>query len=98
MRTTEKEINDLVKSIADLAGLSNNKAQAKESGHESYLTYENAACYGGYRLIMIGVSNGAHYGAFNMSSCCARLKPAVFAEMLKGIIYGLEYDKRKRND
>jgi hypothetical protein len=98
MRTIEKEINDLVKRAADLAGLSNNKKAAIEANHKSYLSYENAACYGGYRLIMIGVSNGAHYGAFNMSSCCARLKPAVFAEMLKGIIYGLEYDKRKRND
>jgi hypothetical protein len=93
MRTTEKQINDQVKRIADLAGLANNKKQAIELGHTQYLACENAACYGGYRLIMVGVSNGGHYGAFNMSSCCARLKPAVFSEMLTGLENGLEFKK-----
>lgn len=95
MKTTETQISQLVKEIADLSGLVNNKKAAIEANQDKYLSYENAACYGGYRLIMVGVTNGAHYGAFNMSSCCARLKPAVFAEMLNGIIYGLQYDKRK---
>ena len=94
MRTTESQISNLVKEISDLSGLANNKAKAKELGQDKYLSFENAACYGGYRLIMIGVANGAHYGAFNMSSTCARLKPSAFADMLNGIISGLEFSKK----
>ena len=90
MRTTEKEISQLVAEAAKLAGLSNNKKQAIEAGHDKYLSYENAACYGGYRLIMVGVANGAHYGAFNMGSTCPRQKPAVFSLMLQSLIAGLE--------
>jgi len=93
MRTTEKQISQLVKEAADLAGLANNKKQAIELGQKSYLAFENAAVYGGYRLIMIGVDNGAHYGAFNMGSTCPRLKPAAFADMLIGLINGLEFKK-----
>ncbi len=90
MRTTETQISNLIKTICELTGKSNNMTQAIERGHETYLSYENAACYGGYRLISIGIKNGAHYGAFNWGSTEPRLKPAAFAERLEGLIAGLE--------
>lgn len=93
-RITEKHISQLVKQVADLAGLSNNRASAIAAGHESYLTFENAACYGGYRLITVKVSNGAHYGAFQWGSTEPRVKPAVFADRLNALIVGLEYAKK----
>ncbi len=93
MRTTEKQINDLIKEICDLTGLANNRKQAIEQGKESYLTYENAAVYGGYRLISVQVKTGAHYGAFNWSSTEPRVKPAVFVERLQALITGLSYNK-----
>lgn len=93
MKTTEKEISQLIKQICDLSGLKNNKQDAIKNGQKAYLTYENAAVYGGYRLIMVQVDNGAHYGAFNWGSTEARVKPSVFAERLSGLITGLEYNK-----
>lgn len=56
MKTTEKQISQLIKKICDLTGKSNNKKQAIENGHDKYLTYENASIYGGYRLISVGVT------------------------------------------
>lgn len=92
-RTTQ--IANLIADIAKLAGLSNNKQSAINAGHINYLTYENAAVYGGYRLIMVNVTNGGHSGAFGGNGCEARLKPAVFIEKLNGIKYGLEFDKKQ---
>ncbi len=94
MKTTETQISKLVAEVAKVAGLSNNKKAAIEVGQDKYLSYENAACYGGYRLIMVGVNNGAHYGAFDFSSTCPRQKPAVFALMLESLIMGLETAKK----
>lgn len=93
-RITEKQISQLVKEVADLAGLANNKAAAVAANQPSYLSFENAACYGGYRLIMVGVNNGAHYGAFQWGSTEPRVKPAVFADRLNALIVGLEFNKR----
>lgn len=93
MKTTEKEISQLIAKISQLTGIANSRKSAIENGQDKFLSYENAACYGGYRLIMIGVNNGAHYGAFNWSSTEPRLKPAVFAERLNGLIVGLESAK-----
>lgn len=87
---TSTQINNYIAEIAKLAGLSNNKSQAIQLGHERYLTYENTPVYGGCRLIMINVKNGGHSGAFGGNGCEARLKPAVFIEKLNGIIAGLE--------
>lgn len=91
MRTTEKQISQLVKEICDLTGMVNNRTAAKEQGKEGYLTYENAAIYGGYRLITVQVANGAHYGAFQWGSTEPRVPASVFAERLNGLIAGLEY-------
>lgn len=65
MRTTQKELNDLLKDICDITGLSNNKEQAIKQNQDKYLVLENASCYGGWRLVNVGVNNGAHYGAFD---------------------------------
>jgi len=93
MKTTEAQISKLIAQLAKLAGMSNNKMSAIEAGREFYLSYENAPVYGGYRLIMINVKNGSHYGAFGMSSTCPRQKPATFSLMLESLILGLEYAK-----
>ena len=95
MRTTEAQLNNLVKQICDLTGMSNNKAQAIEKGQDKYLALENAACYGGWRLINVGVNNGAHYGAFNFGSTDARVKASEMATKLRGIIAGLEYKNKQ---
>lgn len=88
--STQKRIENLIAELAKAAGLSNNKKQAIENNQEQYLTYENAAIYGGYRLIMVGVSNGGHYGAFGFSSTEPRVKGPVFIVKLEGILAGLK--------
>ncbi len=93
MRTTEKEISQLIAQIAQLVNLPNSRKQAIETGAKRFLTYENAACYGGYRLICVTVEGGSHYGALGMSSTMPRQKPAVFAVMLEGILTGLQCAK-----
>ena len=94
MRTTEAQLNNLIKDICDITGMSNNKEQAVEKGQDKYLALENATCYGGWRLINVAVSNGACYGAFNFGSTDARVKASEMATKLKGIIAGLEYKNK----
>jgi|GEM_PF-4612607 len=95
MRTTETQISQLIKEVCDLTGLKNNKQAAIAGGQKAYLTYENAAVYGGYRLIMVQVATGAHYGAFQWGSTEPRVKAAIFADRLNGLIAGLQYDKKQ---
>lgn len=93
MRTTEKQLNDLVKHICDLTGKANNKEMAIKNNQDKFLALENAPIYGGWRLITVGVNNGAHYGAFGGNGTEARLKASEMATKLKGIIAGLEFNK-----
>ena len=94
MRTTEKQLNNLVKVICDITGLSNNRAQAIEKGQDKYLSLEYASCYGGWRLINVGVKNGAHYGAFGGNGTENRLKAYEMYIKLDSIINGLEYNSK----
>jgi hypothetical protein len=91
MRTTTKELNDLVKQLADLTGMSNTREAAIKAGQDKYLLLENAPIYGGWRLVSIGVKNGAHYGAFGGNGCESRLKAYEMAIKLRALIAGLTY-------
>lgn len=93
MRTTEKQLNDLVKQICDLTGLSNNRKQAIERNQDKFIALENSSIYGGWRLINVGVNNGAHYSVFNFGSSDARVKASEMKTKLNGIIAGLEHKK-----
>lgn len=93
MRTTSKQLNDLVKQLADLTGMSNNREAAIKAGHDRYLYLENSSAYGGWRLVAVGVANGAHYGAFNGSGCESRLKAYAMAIKLRALIAGITFNK-----
>jgi hypothetical protein len=95
MKTTQKQLNDMVKEICDLSGLKNNRNDAIKSGQDKYLAIDYTACYGGYRLVMIKVEGGGQYGAFNWGSTCPRIKASEFSERLEGLIAGLEYAKHE---
>lgn len=90
MATSRKTLDILVTEIADLLNLATSKEQAIEKGQDKYLYLEYASVYGGYRLVNVGVSNGAHYRALGMSSTSARLKASEMETMLRGIITGIE--------
>lgn len=87
--TNTQHLNQLLESIAEITGEAINKEQAKEKGHERYLHIEYASIYGGYRLVNVGVNNGAHYGAFGENGCEARLKYKEMVIKLNGILAGL---------
>jgi hypothetical protein len=93
--TTQKRIENLIAELAKAAGLTNNKKSAIEKNHEYYLTYENAAVYGGYRLIMVSVKNGSHSGAFGFSSTEPRVKGPVFIVKLEAILAGIKTEIKR---
>lgn len=88
--TNAQHLNNLLASIAEITGECISREQAKEKGHERYLFLENASVYGGWRLVNVGVNNGAHYGAFGGNGCEARLKYKEMVIKLEGILAGLE--------
>jgi len=82
---------DIERQVNYLAELSNTK---KTEDCKSYLAIDYAPVYGGYRLVMVNKENGGHYGAFNQSSCSARMKTNEFSSYLTGLIAGIEYVKK----
>ena len=81
----KKEIELKFNQLTLLTGL-NKKENCKE-----YLGLDFAACYGGYRLVMIQSGSGGHYGAFGKSSACSRMKAKEFICYLDGLIEGIEF-------
>lgn len=88
--TNAQHLNQLLGYITEITGEATSEDQAKEKGYERYLFIEHAASYGGYRLVNVGVNNGAHYGAFGGNGCEARLKYKEMVIKLEGILAGLE--------
>jgi len=87
--TQAQHLNQLLSDIAEITGEATSKEQAKEKGHERYLYLEYASAYGGWRLVGVGVNNGAHYGVFGGNGCEARLKYKEMVIKLDGILAGL---------
>ena len=89
MKTTKSELNTLLKRVSELSGISTEKKE----GEKYHLYLEFAACYGGYRLVMVNNENGGHFGAFGESSCCERLRAGKMADKLRTIVHTLEVVK-----
>ena len=80
-RTRKSELESLLQTISELSGISTEKKE----GEKYHLYLEFAACYGGYRLVMVNNETGGHFGAFGDSSCCERLPAGKMAEKLRTI-------------
>ena len=80
-RTRKSELESLLRSISELSGIS----LEKKEGEKYHLYLEFAACYGGYRLVMVNNETGGHFGVFGDSSCCERLRAGKMAEKLRTI-------------
>jgi hypothetical protein len=81
-----KEIKQLMCEVASKFNLATSKEDAINKSQEKYLWVDFASSYGGYRLVMVGVSNGGHYGAFNQSSCCRRMSKKEMVAYLNGLL------------
>lgn len=88
-RITTKDLNKLLEMIAKKTGQAINPEQAKEMGKTNYLYLEYASAYGGYRVVNIGIENGAHYGALGESSCVGRRSAKDMQTRLWGILDGI---------
>ena len=88
-RTRKSELHNLLQTISELSGISTDK----RDGEKYHLYLEFAACYGGYRLVMVNNETGGHFGAFGESSCCERLSAGKMADKLRTIVNTLEVVK-----
>ena len=88
-RTRKSELQNLLQTISKLSGISTDKKE----GEKYHLYLDFAACYGGYRLVMVNNENGGHFGAFGESSCCERLSAGKMADKLRTIVNTLQVVK-----
>jgi len=77
------EIEQLVSTLNEIA--------PDKRGYRYYAEF--ASCYGGYRLVAVNPVGGGHAGAFNQSSCCARVPKKAFILYLNGLIAGINAAK-----
>jgi len=85
-----KNLKLILLDICNALDLPTNKQDAINKGAEMYLDLEFSSHYGGYRLINVGVKNGAHYGAFGESSACARKSKKEMTSYLEGLYNGIK--------
>lgn len=83
MMTKNELLNALLSDLAGMTGQATSKEQAIAMGKDRYLFIEYASNYGGYRIVNVGVNNGAHYGAFGGNSTESRLKYPAMEVKLK---------------
>ena len=72
-RTRKSELESLLKTISELSGISTEKKE----GEKYHLYLDFAACYGGYRLVMVNNETGGHLGRLvilHAASVCRLVK------------------------
>lgn len=85
-----KVLNEVLEEIAQKLNKAISADQAKKMGLDKYLYLEYAAIYGGWRIVNVGINNGAHYGAFDGNGTEPRLKASEMYIKLRGILAGIE--------
>lgn len=96
MKTTKKHIESVFKMLCEEASLPMSKQQAIDEGKTQYCTFEYASNYGGYRLMMVNVEGGGHWGAFNESSMIPRVKAGEFYNKLNLMYNTLVWAKQQK--
>lgn len=89
-RITRSMLESLLVEIANKTGKATSRANAEAIGADRYLSLEYASAYGGWRVVNVGVKNGAHYGAFGGNGCEARLSASKMYKKLSDILAGIE--------
>lgn len=85
-----KEVQLFVAQISEISGLATSKEQAIELGLKHFLSVDNVAHYGGYRVCSVSVENGGHSGAFGESSVCKRRTKKEMLSFLNGYLNALQ--------
>ena len=84
-----KQVKLLVEQIANIKGYAISKDDAINMGLYSYIEVEYNNAYGGYRVVMVRVDSGGHFGALGESSICPRRSKSKMIDFLKGYLNGL---------
>ena len=87
---TRKLLNLLLADIATKLNLAIDKETAIATNKDKYLYLEYASVYGGYRVINVGINNGAHYGALGGNGCETRLTAKKMEIKLNAILTTLD--------
>lgn len=77
-------LNMLVNDISDLAPC--------KDGYKYEIDFNST--YGGYRLVLVNLSNGGHSGCFGGNACEPRVKFSEFENKLRTIISVCQYFKK----
>lgn len=85
-----KNLNILLKDIAELSNMSTTKEDSIKRGLDYYLELEYSSAYGGYRLVNVSIVNGSHRGAFGESSICPRRSLKAMTAYLEGVLAGIK--------
>lgn len=89
MRTTKKQLEQLLKDIAELQNMPTSREEAKQRGVKKYLILDHNSIYGGYRVNLVDVETGSRGGAFGGNGCEARLSAREMEIKLRGIYTGI---------
>lgn len=89
--TTKQLFNELLADLAGITEQAHDLETAKMMGKQTYLFIEYASAYGGYRLVSVGIDNGAHYGAFGGNGCEGRLNAKMMELKLRSLIAGASF-------
>lgn len=92
--TKNERLNQVLNQIAKELNQATSREQAESMNLDKYLFLENNSAYGGYRVVNVGIKNGAHYGAFNESGAETRLKAAEMMTKLNSILTGIQLQKQ----
>jgi len=91
MRTTRKQLDSLLQIIAKYTNQATTREEAKEKGLNGFLWLDYAPIYGGYRVVKVGIENGAHYGALGFGSTDTRLSASLMYDRLHTILTTIDY-------
>ena len=72
--------------------LMNRLATLQQTTNDNSFKLDYAACYGGYRLVKVGI-NYAEYGCFGFSSIERRVPAREMISLIDAIIAGIEYGR-----
>lgn len=84
-----KQVKLLVEQIANIKGYAISKDDALNKGLQSYIEVEYSNAYGGYRVVMVRVEGGGHFGALGESSICPRRSKSKMIAFLQGYLNAL---------
>lgn len=97
MKTTEKDLQNIVDKIAPILGVTTSKKEAIDAGHNKWLTLAGGGAPKTYRLAYVNVDGGGHNSIFNGFYLPGSATAPVMEHILWALYGGLIYNDQKEN-